>query len=125
MAYTQNELILVRRPCIKYLREQKALNQLKRFEVVLCSCPPDLGKQSPARIKKAKLDGYEKGVFDLTIIGVNKWVSRVFLVEFKYGKNKYTPEQQAIADSLAGLSATALKIYSLDEFIEFITKEFK
>jgi len=121
----QNELILVRRPCIKYLREQKALNQLKRFEEVLIICPPDLGKQTPERIRRAKLDGYEKGVFDLTIIGVNKWVSRVFLVEFKYGKNKYTPEQQAIADSLEGLSATALKIYSLDEFIEFITKEFK
>jgi len=125
MAYVQNELKFVRRPCVKYLREQIALKQLKRFEVVYWTCPPDFGKQTMVNAGRLKVDGYEKGVFDLTIIGVNKWVSRVFLVEFKYGKNKYTPEQQAIADSLEGLSATALKIYSIDEFIEFITKEFK
>jgi len=67
-----------------------------------------------------KLDGYEKGVFDLTIVGYGKDVTKTWLIEFKYGKNGYTPEQRAIAQSCDDTPVEAIQIRSLEEFQIFL-----
>lgn len=125
MAYEQKELLYIRRPCVKYLREVISLNQLKRFEFLYWTCPPDMGKQTAVRAGILKLNGYEKGNFDMLIIGSNKWANKVFLIEFKTEKGKYTPEQQAIADKAKGTAATVLIIRNIDEFKEFVERELK
>ncbi len=125
MANKQYERFVVRRPCIKYLREMIALNQLKRWEFLYWVCPPDHGATTPQKAAAMKLDGYEKGCFDLTIIGANSEDIKVYLIEFKFGKNDYTPEQKQIAIGTLATPIVAMKIYSLDEFIEFIKQELK
>ena len=125
MAYTQHERFKVRRPCIAYLREMIALNQLKRYEALYFACPPDLGKLNAQQTKQAVLDGYQKGVFDLTIVCANKDEHKVFLIEFKYENGKYTTEQQATIDKFEGTPVVAMKIRTKDEFIEFVENSLK
>ncbi len=121
----QYERTLVRRPCVKYLREEIAHNQLKRWPFLYWTSPPDLGRKKPYEAALLKLDGYEKGNFDMTIIVGDESITKAFLIEFKYGKNGYTDEQKAIADKTKGTLIQALKIYSLDEFIAFVDKELR
>ena len=116
----QNERNLVRRPCIEYLRTMIELKQLKRYPFLYWTAPPDVGKTRPWIAQQMKLDGYQKGVFDLTIIVADQTDIKAFLVEFKYGKNKYTPEQKTIADSCQETPIQAIKIYSLEEFQAFL-----
>jgi len=66
------------------------------------------------------LDGYTKGVFDMTIIAANEEEVKVWLIEFKYGKNGYTKEQQAVSDGCVDTPVEAIKIYTLDEFKVFL-----
>jgi len=125
MVRKQNERDLVRRPCVKYLRQAIAYNQLKRFPYVYWSCAPDVGKQPPRVMARLVADGYEKGVFDMTIIAANEKEHRTWLIEFKYGKNSYTKEQKAIATLAENTPVQAIKIYSVDEFIELIERDLK
>ena len=94
--------------------------QLKRYPFVYWACPPDHGKLQPHIAKAYKLDGYSKGDFDMTIVAANQDEVKVWLIEFKYGKNGYTKEQKAIADSCEGTPVEAIKIYSVDEFEAFV-----
>ena len=126
MPNIQHERDKVRRPCIAYLRQVIAYNQLKRYPFLYWTCPPDLGKQKPQVIARMKKDGYEKGVYDLTIIAGDASILKVWLIEFKYGANKLTAEQQVIWDkaaSIAGIQTLIIKSY--EEFQEFITTNFK
>jgi hypothetical protein len=68
------------------------LRQLKKWDAVYWACPPDLAALTMPQKMAAKADGYEAGVFDLTIIGARKHLTKVWLIEFKYGKNTYTKE---------------------------------
>lgn len=115
-----NEKLLVRRPCIAALRSLIKQNALKRYPFLYWACPPDLGRKPGKEIASAVLDGYEKGVYDLTIIAASETVSKVFLIEFKYGKNSYTPEQKIIAQKASNTPIIAMKISSLDEFLSFL-----
>ena len=121
----QHERLKVRRPCVAYLRAMRDKNQLKRYQRIYVVSPPDLGKIRPWVAAQHKLDGYEKGVFDMTIIAANDTAVKVWLIEFKWGKNGYTKEQKAIADSFEGTPVETVKIYSQDEFIEFVNKELR
>ena len=125
MRKNQFERFLVRRPCIKYLREQINLNQLKRWPFLYWTCPPDHGKMTGKQAGEMKLDGYEKGCFDLTIICADNDNVHIYLIEFKYGKNDYTDEQKEIAIATLATPIEAIKIYSIDEFMEFVTGELK
>lgn len=125
MANNQYERTLVRRPCIEHLREIIAYNQLKRYDTVYWACPPDVGKKRPYEMGLLVKDGYEKGNFDLCIIAASKDIVKVFLIEFKYGRNGYTLEQRMVADNFAHTPVEVLKIYSIDEFKEFIDRELK
>lgn len=121
----QLERKLVRRPSIKYLRHLVAYKQLRRYPFIHIICPPDLGKLTPAQAGQMKLDGYDKGVFDMTLVCANKTETKVFLIEFKYGKGKYTDEQEQVARDCDNTPITALKIYSYNEFITFIDQNLK
>ena len=103
-----------------YLREIIELKQLKRYPFLYWACPPDFGKVKPWVAAQMKLDGYSKGNFDMVIIATGSDLIKVWLIEFKYGKNGYTVEQKAIADSCEGIPVKAIKIYSLDEFQSFV-----
>ena len=116
---------LVRRPCIELLRSMRNKNQLKRYPFMTWSCPPDQGKLTPQQRKAAKLDGYEKGVFDLTIIAANETEQRVWLIEFKYDKGKYTTEQKALAEACNNTPVQALIIKTVDEFEIFLRENLK
>ncbi len=116
----QYERELVRRPCVTSLRAMIELNQLKRYPFLYWTCPPDPGRKKPHQAHNMKLDGYTKGNFDMTIIAAGSDVIKVWLIEFKYGKNDYTTEQEAIAESCEGVPVQAIKIYSLNEFQLFL-----
>lgn len=119
----QHERLKVRRPIVKFMREMRALNQFKYKLTWICH--PDSGSLSGATAAAFKLDGYEKGVFDMTIIASDGEVGvKVWMVEFKWDKNGYTDEQQAVADMFEGTPVQCLKFYSLDEFKEFAAREF-
>ena len=111
---------LVRRPCVQFLRAMESMHQLKRYPFGYWTSPPDLGFLKPHVAYQRKLDGYSKGDFDMTIIAANQDIVKVWLIEFKYGKNGYTKEQKAIADSCEGTPVEAIKIYSVDEFEAFV-----
>ncbi len=121
----EHEKLKVRRPCVAYFRKQRDLNQLKRYSFIQCICQPDYGKKNDWEKNLMVLDGYEKGVFDMTLICGNENTVRAFIIEFKWGKNDYTDEQKAYADKAAGTPIVAMKIYSIDEFIAFVDKELK
>lgn len=70
-----------------------------------------------------RLDGYSKGVFDMVILTATQDAVNVYLIEFKYGKNKYTTEQQAVADACEDTPIEAIKIYSLEEFETFVKEK--
>ena len=123
MARQQSERLLVRRPCIKLLRQYKDDGVFKAWKLFYWSCPPDLGKLPLKVVGAHKLDGYEKGVFDLTIVTATTKVSKVWLIEFKYGKNGYTKEQKEIATDAENTPVETIKIYSPDEFATFVNKE--
>lgn len=116
----QNERLMVRRPCINYLRTCKQLNQFKGWKVFSWTCPPDQGKLSAAQASAAKLDGYEKGVFDLTIFAATEHQAKIWIVEFKTEKGRYTPEQKLLAESCEGTPIKAIIVRNVDEFQEFI-----
>ena len=110
----------VRRPCIAYLRSIKPYTK----DFIYVVSPPDFGfVQEPWRQKALKLDGYEKGVFDLNIILAGKDYVKVWLIEFKYGKNNYTPEQRYNAEMLESTPVETIRIYSLKEFQDWCDKE--
>jgi len=122
----QFERKLVRRPCIAHLREQLGYNQLKRYPFLYWTCPPDHGRVQPHVANAMKLDGYEKGVYDLTIGVANPIESKLFLIEFKYQKNDLTTEQKLVWNKAAGLfHIYPIIIKSLDEFKEFCKIELK
>lgn len=122
----QYERDLVRRPCIAILRTAIGYNQLKRYPFLYWTSPPDHGKKTPRAAGRLKQDGYEKGVYDLTIIAGNKDITHAWLIEFKYGKNDYTKEQKAIADKAIYASLVIpLKIYSTEEFEQFLKVNLK
>ena len=116
----------VRRPCVAYIRRMLLYKQFNRYPFFYWTCPPDLGKQKPSAIARMKLDGYEKGVYDLTIIVGNSQETKVWLIEFKYGKNKLTTEQQKVFDDALPICNTkSIVIYSLEEFISFAENNLK
>jgi len=121
----QHERMKVRRPCVAHMRDQINYNQLKKYPFLYWSCPPDVGKQKPQTIAAMVLDGYEKGVFDMTIIAANETEIKAWLIEFKWGKNDYTDEQKIIAKKAANTKVIALKLYSLDEFKLFVANNLK
>ena len=96
------------------------LKQLKRYPFLYWACPPDFGKVKPWVASQMKLDGYSKGNFDMTIIAANQEITKVWLIEFKHGKGKYSTEQGDIADRTICTPVKAIKIYSLDEFQLFV-----
>lgn len=102
------------------LRQYRDAGAFKAWDLFYWSCPPDFGKLIPQVAGAHKLDGYEKGVFDLTIIAASAKEMKVWLVEFKYGRGKYTDEQKAIAKSAENTPVEAIKIYSESEFADFI-----
>lgn len=110
----------IRRPAVKYMRHMVALNQFKRWKFFQWICPPDLGQLSPAQIGSMKADGYEAGVFDMTIIAATPQTTYVWLVEFKWQKGDYTDEQKVFAAAAEGTPVRALRIYSYDEFKLFV-----
>jgi len=110
----------VRRPCVARLRSCLAQGILKRYPAIAWTCPPDHGKVTPARARQLYLDGYEKGVFDMTITAANHEIERSFLIEFKWGRNGYTTEQAAIADKFQDTPVTVIKIRDVDEFDKFL-----
>ena len=119
----QHERLKVRRPVVKFMRKMRALNQFKYRLTWICH--PDSGSLSGAKQNAFKLDGYEKGVFDMIIIASDgDVVVKVWMVEFKWDKNGYTDEQQAVADMFEGTAIKCLKVYSPDEFKEFAAREF-
>jgi len=119
----QLERLLVRRPCIKLLRQYRDIGAFKAWKLFYWSCPPDFGKLTPQVACAHKLDGYEKGVYDLTIIASTDTEVKVWLIEFKYGKNKYTTEQEQIANNAEGTPVETIKIYSEDAFATFINRK--
>ena len=122
----QNERKLVRWPCIKTLREYLDAGILtKKYPFFYWSCPPDPGLVSaPQQRRLMKMDGYEKGVFDLCISVADCTKSITYLVEFKYGYNNYTPEQKLIAEKAEQTPVRVIKIKSHEEFIDFLDREF-
>lgn len=110
----------VRRPCIAYLRKIKPYAKDKIYTI----SPPDIGfVKEPWRLNALKLDGYDKGVFDLNLILAGKDYIKVWLIEFKYGKNNYTHEQKEIAEMFECTPVETIKIYSLEEFQDFCDEE--
>jgi hypothetical protein len=116
----------VRRPCIKLFRTLINYNILNKYDFLYWACPPDLGNLPQHIANNMKLDGYEKGVFDLTIIAGNKDILKVWLIEFKYGSNGYTKEQKTIAENTEYIkNIEAIKIKNIDEFQLFIDNNLK
>ena len=113
----------VRRPCVAYLR--LTINSLRKYDYIYWTSPPDFGKQKPHVARKLKLDGYSKGNFDMTIIAHSPGIVKVWLIEFKYGRNGYTTEQQLVADSCKDTPVEAVKIYSVEEFQAFLKENLK
>lgn len=110
----------VRRPCVSYMRKIKPYVKGKIYVV----SPPDMGFiKEMWRIAAMKLDGYDKGVFDMNIVHVVGDVVKVWLIEFKYGKNGYTPEQAEIAEMFECTPVNTIKIYSLKEFQDWCDRE--
>lgn len=120
MKKQQHERFKVRRPCIEYLRNMIRLRQLNKWDAVYWASPPDLGSLTMPQKMAAKADGYEAGVFDLTIIGARKHLTKVWLIEFKYGKNGYTKEQKDIVNAFENTLVDTIQIKSIDEFKEFV-----
>jgi hypothetical protein len=115
-----NERDLVRRPCVDYMRGIKPYVKGKVYVV----SPPDLGFVAEGwRIAALKKDGYEKGVFDMNIVHVKGDIVKVWLIEFKYGKNDYTVEQKEVAEMFECTPVNTIKIYSLAEFQDWCDKE--
>lgn len=121
----QHERMKVRRPCIAYLRNMIRLRQLKKWDAVYWACPPDLAALTMPQKMAAKADGYEAGVFDLTIIGARKHLTKVWLIEFKYGKNTYTKEQKDVVEAFNNTLVDTIQIKSIDEFHEFVENNLK
>lgn len=122
----QCERYKVRRPCIKLLRTLINYNLLNKYDFIYWACPPDIGNLPPHIARNMKLDGYEKGVFDLTIIAGNKDILKVWLIEFKYGSNGYTKEQKLIAENTEYIKdIEAIKIKNIEEFHAFIDNNLK
>ena len=109
----------VRRPCVDYMRKIKPYVKGKIYVV----SPPDVGFVEPWRLKGLKADGYDKGVFDMNVVHVVGDVVNVWLIEFKWDKNKYTHEQAEIADMFECTPVNTIKIYSLKEFQDWCDKE--
>lgn len=110
----------VRRPCVAIIRRMIALNQLRRYKSVYWTCPPDHGRVSIQHASQLKLNGYEKGNFDMTVIAASPEVVKVWLIEFKYGTNDYTAEQENVVNKFDNTPVKTIKIKSPDEFIEFL-----
>ena len=72
----------------------EATNQLNKYPFLYWASPPDHGQVRPWIAQQMYLDGYTKGVFDLTMIAFGKDIVKVWLIEFKYGTNGYTKEQR-------------------------------
>ena len=110
---------LVRRPCVAYMRKIKPYVKGKIYIV----SPPDVGFVEPWRLAGLKADGYDKGVFDMNVVYVADDVVKVWLIEFKHGKNDYTFEQREIAKMFECTPINTIKIYSLKEFQDWCDSE--
>lgn len=115
----QLERQLVRRPCVARWWEYIGLNQLNRYTFLQANFSLDFGKLDPKTRGLLKLDGYGKGIFDMTIIAGDSDITRVWLIEFKYDTD-YTKEQKAIAKAVENTPITALKIHNVDDFDVFV-----
>lgn len=116
----------IRRPSVTLLRTLTLHKQLKRYPFFYWTCPPDVGKQSQATMARMKKDGYEKGVYDMTIIAGNAHEMFVWLIEFKYGANPLTDEQKQTwtkAQNIRNVNTLIIKSYQ--QFEEFVTLNFK
>ena len=77
-------------------------------------------------MQKMKLDGYEKGVYDLCIIVADNDKSTTWLIEFKWNKGKLTKEQAIIWNKAKGVKGiNAVVIRDIGCFINLVEKEFK
>jgi hypothetical protein len=101
------------------------LRQLKKWDAVYWASPPDQGALTMPQKMAAKADGYEAGVFDLTIIGARNDLTKVWLVEFKYGKNTYTKEQKDVVEAFNNTLVDTIQVKSIDEFQEFVENNLK
>ena len=111
----------VRHPCVEMITTLRT--QFKRYPFVDWVCPPDWGKVAPWKAAQLKKDGYKKGDFDMIIMACDNVHARVWMIEFKWGYNKYTPEQKAKAEALNGLYITPMIIKNVDDFYEFLERE--
>lgn len=121
----ENERQLVRWPCVERFRTWRDLGLLKKYDFVYAIIPPDPRKIKPHHVKYLIKDGYEKGVFDMTIIASSKGVVKVWLIEFKFEKAKYTKEQAAIASNAEQTDVKTLIIRSVDEFDAFLVENLR
>jgi len=119
----QPERVLVRRPCVAFLRECRDKGLFRHWDFFQLISPPDLGKLRKWVATQYWLDGYEKGVFDITIIAAKKDIVKVWLVECKYGSNGYTDAQKAVVKMAQDTLVQTIKVYSLKEFQDFVLKE--
>lgn len=125
MPNKQFERFLVRRPCVAHIRAMIELKQLNRYPFIYWQCSPDHERVTQAVARNLKFDGYEKGCFDMIVIGASGEVLKTWLIEFKWGKNDYTNEQKYVANMSVGTPVECLKIYSRDEFIDFVDRELR
>lgn len=119
----QHERLKVRRPCVKLLRDYQRQNLLERYQVLYWVCPPDLEKLTQRQRMAALADGYHAGVFDMTIIGGNPGQTKVWLIEFKYGKNGYTASQSTVVEGAKGTLVECLIVRNTEDFLKFIERE--
>lgn len=119
----QHERFKVRRPCVKLLKNYERYKLLNRYQALYWVCPPDLGELNERERMEAIRDGYHAGVFDMTLIASNPELTRVWLIEFKYGKNPYTESQKKICTMFENTSVECLQIHNTEEFLKFMEKE--
>lgn len=119
----------MRRPIVRWLSYVTKLGKFKHWPFFYYIIPVDLGKLTPPQQQAAKLDGYEKGVFDCHIICANEKEMRVYLIEFKKPKTERSPkgtltdEQKHCISTARNTPVKTYVVYSLDEFIDYIEKE--
>ena len=121
----QHERLKVRRPCVKEIRQLRAINYFKRWKFFHVIVPPDPGLLTGKQKTDYKLDGYEEGVFDMTIIAADEKTVRTWLIEFKWQYNGYTDSQKEVIKAATDTPVECVKIKSLSEFRKFIAENLR